>query len=73
MYYNHPKDIDVQSLTDEDVIIFLDDIIGSGDSFATDCKLTFEKEKNGKCRNKHRPLWGISNIIRKPENKKVPE
>ena len=31
MYYNHPKDIDVQSLTDEDVIIFLDDIIGSGD------------------------------------------
>lgn len=45
MYYNHPKDIDIQSLTDEDVIIFLDDIIGSGGSFVTACKLTFEKKK----------------------------
>lgn len=46
-YYNHPKDINIQYLADEDVVIFLDDIIGSGDSFATACKLTFEKEKNG--------------------------
>lgn len=45
MYYNHPKDIDIQSLTDEDVIIFLDDIIGSGGSFVTACKLTFEKKR----------------------------
>ena len=63
MYYNHPKDIDVQSLTDEDVIIFLDDIIGSGDSFATDCKLTFEKEKNGKILQINNE-WTIGNVVK---------
>lgn len=45
MYHNHPKEIDIQSLTDEDVVVFLDDIIGSGDSFSTACKLTFERMK----------------------------
>ena len=63
MYYNHPKDINVQSLTDEDVIIFLDDIIGSGDSFATDCKLTFEKEKNGSILQINNE-WTIGNIVK---------
>jgi hypothetical protein len=63
MYYNHPKDIDIQSLTDEDVIIFLDDIIGSGGSFATACKLTFEKKKNGEIQQINNE-WTIGNLVK---------
>lgn len=64
VYNNHPKDIDIQSLTEEDVIIFLDDIIGSGDSFATDCKLTFEKEKrNGEIEH-IKNEWTIGNVVK---------
>ena len=64
VYNNHPKDINIQSLTEEDVIIFLDDIIGSGDSFATDCKLTFEKEKrNGEIEYKKNE-WTIGNVVK---------
>lgn len=63
MYYNHPKDIDIQSLTDEDVIIFLDDIIGSGGSFVTACKLTFEKKKNGEIQQINNE-WTIGNLVK---------
>lgn len=45
-FYNHPKDIDPQTLTDEDVVIFLDDLIGSGDTFINDTKLTIIKQNN---------------------------
>ena len=62
-YYNHPKDVDIQSLTDEHVIIFLDDIIGSGDSFATACKLTFEIEKDGKTKYIENE-WTIGNVVK---------
>ena len=62
-YYNHPKDINIQYLTDEDVVIFLDDIIGSGDSFATACKLTFEKEKNGDIQQINNE-WTIGNVVK---------
>ena len=64
VYNNHPKDLDIQSLTEEDVIIFLDDIIGSGDSFATDCKLTFVKEKrNGEIEH-IKNEWTIGNVVK---------
>lgn len=64
VYNNHPKDIDIKSLTDEDVIIFLDDIIGSGDSFATACKLTFEKEKKNRDIEYINNKWTIGNVVK---------
>lgn len=45
-FFNHPKEINPQTLTDEDVIIFLDDIIGSGDTFIKDTSLTVVKYDN---------------------------
>lgn len=64
MYHNHPKEIDIQSLTDEDVVVFLDDIIGSGDSFSTACKLIFERtKKNGEIERIDNE-WTIGNIVK---------
>ncbi len=62
-YYNHPKDVDIKSLTDRDAIIFLDDIIGSGDSFATACKSTFNRKKNGKI-IQIKNEWSIGNVVK---------
>lgn len=45
-YFNHPKEINPQKLTDDDVILFLDDIIGSGDTFIGDTRLTIVKHNN---------------------------
>lgn len=70
MYYNHPKDLDIKSLTDEDVIVFLDDIIGSGDSFETDCKLTFEIENNGVKKQKNNE-WTIGHIVKEDSPYKI--
>lgn len=70
VYNNHPKDIDIQSLTDEDVIIFLDDIIGSGDSFATACKLTFENNKSGEIEHIHNK-WTIGNVVKEDAPYKI--
>ena len=64
VYHNHPKDIDIQSLTDEDVIVFLDDIIGSGDSFATACKLTFEKTKRNGEIEQIKNEWTIGCVVK---------
>lgn len=63
LYYNHPKDINIESLNDEDVVIFLDDIIGSGDSFATACELTFNTEKNGEI-TQIKNEWTIGNVVK---------
>ena len=47
-FYNHPKEIEAQTLTDEDLVVFSDDIIGSGNTFISDVKLTVEeRKKNG--------------------------
>lgn len=64
MYYTHPKELDIQSLTGDDVLIFLDDIIGSGDSFITACKLTFEKINTNGDIKQIKNEWTIGNIVK---------
>ncbi len=71
VYYNHPKDIDIQSLTNEDVIVFLDDIIGSGDSFASACKLTVEKIKGSGKIEQIKNEWTIGNIVKEETPYKI--
>ena len=63
-YYSHPKDIDTQTLTDDDVIIFLDDIIGSGDTFVSAVKHTTTKYKNNGEPEDIPNEWTIGNIVK---------
>lgn len=63
-FYNHPREIDAHTLTDEDVVVFLDDIIGSGDTFISDVKLTIEKrKKNGEIVEEQNE-WTIGNLVK---------
>lgn len=63
-FYNHPKEIDAQTLTDEDIVVFLDDIIGSGDTFISDVKLTFEKKKKDGEIVEIPNDWTIGNLVK---------
>ena len=63
-FYNHPKELDIQYLSEEDVVIFLDDIIGSGDSFKSAVDLNIEKQnKNGE-KYEYPNEWTIGNIVK---------
>lgn len=63
-FYSHPKELDPQILTEEDVVIFLDDIIGSGDTFETATSLTIKKTPKKGEEIEIPNEWTIGRIVR---------
>ncbi len=64
LFYSHPKDIDSNGLSDKDVVIFIDDIIGSGDTFisAVSPTITIEKKDGNKVTKPNE--WTIGHIVK---------
>lgn len=63
-YYSHPKDVDVSKLTGDDVVVFLDDIIGSGDTFVGAVSTTVTKTKKDGTRHDVPNEWTIGHIVK---------
>lgn len=63
-FYNHANEINVQTLTDEDVVIFLDDIIGSGDTFINAVSPTVEKNNKAGEKIEIPNEWTIGNVVK---------
>ena len=63
-FYNHPKEIDAATLTEEDVVVFLDDIIGSGDSFSNDVSPVIVRTNKVGIKVVHPNEWTIGNIVK---------
>lgn len=63
-FYNHPKELDVQTLTDEDVVVFLDDIIGSGDTFISDVSPVIVKTNKFGEKVELPNEWSIGGIVK---------
>lgn len=63
-FYNHPKELDVQTLTADDVVVFLDDIIGSGDTFISDVSPVIEKTNKAGEKIVLQNEWSIGDIVK---------
>ena len=64
LFYNHPKELDAQTLTDEDVVVFLDDIIGSGDTFISDVSPVITKTNKAGEKVDLPNEWTIDGIVK---------
>ena len=63
-FYSRPQELDPQTMIDEDVVIFLDDIIGSGDTFETAANLTVSKIKKKGEKVEILNDWNIGTIVK---------
>lgn len=62
-FYGSPKELNLSVLTDQDIVIFLDDIIGSGDTFTAAVNLTITKKtKDGDVKIPNE--WTIGHVVK---------
>lgn len=64
VYYGHPKEVETQNFADRDVVIFLDDIIGSGDTFMSAISPTVIKTKKDRTKEIKPNEWTIGHIVK---------
>lgn len=63
-FYNHPKELNAQTLTNEDVVVFLDDIIGSGETFISDVSPVIVKTNKVGEEMELQNEWTIGGIVK---------
>lgn len=64
VYYGHPKEVKVADFGVTDVVIFLDDIIGSGDTFMSAVSPTITKIKDDGSKEERPNEWSIGHIVK---------